>query len=47
MDAEDGVLEIQAEHRRRHPLSPEITERINDLGTLEEAESGRYVASSC
>lgn len=39
MDAEDSVLEIQAEHRRRHPLSPEITERINDLGTLEEAES--------
>jgi hypothetical protein len=39
MDAEGSVLEIQAEHRRRHPLSPEITERINDLGTLEEAES--------
>jgi hypothetical protein len=39
MGAEESVLEIQAEHRRRHPLSPEIKEPINDLGTLEEAES--------
>lgn len=39
MGCEDQALTIQAEHRRRHPLSPEITERINDLGTLEETES--------
>src|SRR4051794_36347051 len=39
MDAEESVLEIQADHRRRHPLSPEFTERINDLGTMEDAES--------
>jgi hypothetical protein len=39
MGDEESVLSLQAEHRRRYPQSPEITERINDLGTLEEAES--------
>jgi hypothetical protein len=39
MGDEESVLMLQAEHRRRYPQSPEITERINDLGTLEEAES--------
>ena len=39
MGNEESVLTLQAEHRRRYPHSPEIKERINDLGTLEEAES--------
>lgn len=36
---EERVVDIMSEHRRRHAGSPQMPEAINDLGTLEEAES--------